>query len=223
MVPRTDWTVRPAAPSRGRRRRDGLIMVGLAVLLAVLLSAGGLLIINHGESGQQRNGARITTADRKARTAAVKLNGVVGCLQRANRRTVNRCLGRQAIPAAPGADGARGASVVGRDGLAGARGNNGKDGEDGAPGVGTPGSNGTNGTSGRDGNDATAAGIEAAVRAFCKATDCNGTNGTNGTDGKDGAPGPGPTDAQVQAAVDAYCATHNNCTPAAPPVPAPAP
>ncbi|HEY9352975.1 MAG TPA: hypothetical protein VIP28_06990 [Nocardioides sp.] len=48
------------------------------------------------------------------------------------------------------------------------------------------GKDGTNGGPGADGTD--------------------GTSGTDGTDGADGAPGPGPTDEQIAAAVEAYCA-----------------
>lgn len=38
-----------------------------------------------------------------------------------------------------------------------------------------------------------------------------GSQGEKGDPGEQGAQGPGPTDAQVQAAVDAYCEAHDQC------------
>lgn len=72
--------------------------------------------------------------------------------------------------------------------------------------------------SGTDGRDATTNDVAAAVATYCnRRGDCtgpagrpgsNGTDGGDGTDGADGAPGaagPPPSDAQVAAAVAAYC------------------
>lgn len=62
--------------------------------------------------------------------------------------------------------------------------------------------------------------VAEAVAAYCAKDACkgapgvatdgadgtDGTDGTDGADGSDGAPGPGPTDEQIAAAVEAYCA-----------------
>ncbi len=87
------------------------------------------------------------------------------------------------------------------------------------------------------GSGATAAQVAAAVNAYCSAAQCRGPAGRDGSPlspaqvtqavgvycsqrddcrgpaGSPGPQGPGPTDEQVQAAVNAYCETHNNCAP----------
>lgn len=60
--------------------------------------------------------------------------------------------------------------------------------------------------------------VAAAVTAYCATGACTGptgpagASGAAGKDGQTGPQGPGPTDAQVQTAVAAYCAAHNGCT-----------
>jgi len=43
----------------------------------------------------------------------------------------------------------------------------------------------------------------------------DGANGADGVNGADGQPGPPPTDEQVRAVVEGYCASHNGCRPTA--------
>lgn len=78
-----------------------------------------------------------------------------------------------------------------------------------------------------DGNNATITQVRAAVALYCNARgQCQGPRGTAGADGQDGPPGapgepgedglegqrgPGPTDSQVEQAVNQYCSTRNNC------------
>ena len=91
-----------------------------------------------------------------------------------------------------GPPGPPGRDAVGRDGPSGAVGPPGPAGERGPPGAG-----GMDGATGSQGPQ--------------------GQPGRDGVDGQPGAPGPqgpGPTDAQVQSAVDAYCSAHNGCAPA---------
>jgi hypothetical protein len=69
--------------------------------------------------------------------------------------------------------------------------------------------------------------VKAAVEAYCAAGVCRGKTGRSGQPGRSGAsgasgqagvngaqgsPGPAPTDDQVRAAVDVYCAAHDDCT-----------
>lgn len=69
--------------------------------------------------------------------------------------------------------------------------------------------------------------VRAAVSAFCATGVCRGAAGPTGASGQpgpsgspgptgaagaSGSPGPGPTDDQVSAAVNAYCAAHGDCT-----------
>lgn len=176
----------------GRHRRFPWAPVTLLVALAALALAG--FSISQRVDSNDRNAAeakaRADTSANKADEAAgvavrqkrrinrtnERFNGVLRCLQRESRATVNRCLGRQAIAGAPGERGAIGNS--GGPGLPGARGNDGKDG------VGVPGRDGINGAPGQG---PTAGEILAGVRAYCEVFSCRGPAG------KDGAPGaPGP-------------------------------
>lgn len=81
-----------------------------------------------------------------------------------------------------------------------------------------------------DGDDATITQVRAAVALYCdNRGQCRGPQGATGAageDGQDGSPGvpgetgapgavgqrgPGPTDSQVEQAVNQYCSTRNNC------------
>lgn len=99
----------------------------------------------------------------------------------------------------PGPQGERGS--VGAPGPAGPPGPQGDTGATGLPGAaGSAGSAGTPGLNGQDGADG-ATGTKGDT----------GTPGAAGSPGPQGEPGPAPSDAQILAAVDQFCASHGGC------------
>lgn len=91
--------------------------------------------------------------------------------------------------------------------LRGATGATGAEGRQGPQGdMGEPGRQGPQGETGATG--APGATGPAGARGLAGSP---GADGATGADGAQGAPGPGPTDAQVAAAVSAYCAARGEC------------
>lgn len=174
------------------------IAVGLMVVIGVV--GGGLWLALHQSGsaveGRNQNDETLERNDQRIRENTEKLTGILGCLQRS--KDPQSCLERVAGPQGPGgasgamgrtgARGRRGLSVTGATGPRGPRGLRGEPGKDGQ--------DGKDAEQPRDGID--------------------GVNGVDGSPGRMGARGPGPTDEQVQAAINNYCAVHNDCTPVAP-------
>jgi hypothetical protein len=118
--------------------------------------------------------------DRKVATNRERFNGLLGCLQRASRNTISKCIGDQAFTRVKGARGAQGTQgPPGPPGLRGPAGSSGKAGERGPP-----------------GESVSTEEVAAAVAQYCNGFRCRGPQG---------ASGPAPTPAQVLAAVDQFC------------------
>ena len=116
-------------------------------------------------------------------------------------------VGDRGNPGPPGPIGPAGAAGKdGAQGPAGAAGAAGKDGAVGPPGsAGTPGVQGPAGPAGAQGEPGAAGSAGPAGP--------QGAQGEAGPAGPQGPQGTGPSDEQVAAAVAAYCAAHNDCTP----------
>lgn len=156
----------------------------IVLMLFALLGIGVALLANAAEENRERIvtlEAELDAAEAAATENRERCEQAVGCTPAPVPTAGPRGLPGESVTGPPGPAGEPGRTVVGP------RGPRGFTGLDGAEGVAGPA-----GPAGRDGADSTVA-------------------GPKGDQGQQGERGPGPTDAQVAAAVEAWCTARGDC------------